>query len=364
MPQETVNSLEAAKILHQALIDVRHNNFQPTHPLSPLIRDVMLGTHLTYRYILITNILAKATNPYIHALALQARADVNGAFDSRSLCHNVIVSADRDPNGFAGRLGRSNEPYLNKPARYETLDISNAVRRGNDKALLHAAIHILSSLKSKDEAYEALLSAVFYVLQRDSLINTPAETSVSNNLHPQLVQFGQELLAQSHEGETCAILSSLSFKLIAIAQNQPHQIRIHPVNQAGSSSNEVLDIDVYINGRLHYSAEVKDKFFTINDIDHAATKARAAGLESFFFITGPRANSYQFDYLQLIAERGMRVTFVDCLQFYVTSLGFINYSISIAEFWKLVEDSMNNARIKDLTRLHVISAARKCHLIQ
>jgi hypothetical protein len=51
---------------------------------SAHIKDLILGSHKTYRYILVTNLLARATSDLVNPIALQANADVVGAFDSRS----------------------------------------------------------------------------------------------------------------------------------------------------------------------------------------------------------------------------------------------------------------------------------------
>ena len=69
--------------------------------------------------------MAKAVNKEIDALSLQAGDESDGAYDARSLCHKVLVPFEREfmPNS----LGGSNEPFLNKPARFPRLTPDNAV---------------------------------------------------------------------------------------------------------------------------------------------------------------------------------------------------------------------------------------------
>ena len=55
------------------------------------IENVLRGSHKTYKYVLVTALLAKSVNEEIDALSLQAGDDSEGAYDARSLCHNVIV---------------------------------------------------------------------------------------------------------------------------------------------------------------------------------------------------------------------------------------------------------------------------------
>ena len=128
-----------------------------------LIEKVLRGSHKTYRYVLVTALLAKSTNEEIDALSLQAGDDSEGAYDARSLCHKVIVPFEREyyPNG----IGGSNEPFLNKPARFTRLSEDNAVRRGNDMEILKIVITILSSIKSSKSAFLYLSSSIFDIAQ-------------------------------------------------------------------------------------------------------------------------------------------------------------------------------------------------------
>ena len=124
----SVDHSQAEQILLHSLQQAQQAGYQPTSKHRQLISDVILGTHLTYRYILITNLLAKAVNSHVHPLTLQAGAAHSGAFDARSLCHKVFVPFER--KYLNGKLGRSNEPFLNKPARFTELSAKNAVRAG------------------------------------------------------------------------------------------------------------------------------------------------------------------------------------------------------------------------------------------
>src|SRR5690349_18380445 len=108
--------------------------------ITDKIAIILKGTHKTYKYILVNGLLAKATKVTINALSLQAGAPIDGAYDARSLCHDVLVPFERD--FLENSLGGSNEPFLNKPARFTHLSESNAVRRGNDKITLGLLIEI------------------------------------------------------------------------------------------------------------------------------------------------------------------------------------------------------------------------------
>ena len=82
------------------------------HPLIPLIKACLSSRSVSYHYVLPTQLLAKSVDPDLDARSLQARFDAPGAFDARSLAHEVIVPFDRENNRV---LGGSPEPYVNNP---------------------------------------------------------------------------------------------------------------------------------------------------------------------------------------------------------------------------------------------------------
>ena len=55
------------------------------------IDDVINGTHKTFRYMLVTGLLAAVTDVKLHPRCLQVTSGVDGAFDVRSFCQEVIV---------------------------------------------------------------------------------------------------------------------------------------------------------------------------------------------------------------------------------------------------------------------------------
>lgn len=366
MTQAIIDHAAAREKLNSAISAAKADGFQPQHPKTKAIAAVMRGSHLTYRYILFTNLLAKATNGAANGLVLQAKSTLDGAFDSRSLCHKVVVDFDRDATQLAGKLGRSNEPYLNKPARYTELSTQNAVRRGSDRITLETCIDILGGLKSQAEARTALEDAVYYVMQRESLVAEVAELEGDATLHKVLTRFAAATVAQSCEGESAAIITGLAFYVMGRGYGRSYDIRVHPVNQAGSSSREVLDIDVYLAKDLAHTAEVKDKQFTFNDVEHAAAKVAASGLDTFFFVCGPNSQgaAYGAGFVEKVAdEKRVRVSFVDVAQFFAMGLGFAPEDLGADEVWEFVDASMTAARVKDGTKTHIIGCARGAGLV-
>jgi hypothetical protein len=318
-----VNLVEAEKNLRQAVKVASAQNYKPKTNLSDLIKKVILGSHLTYRYILTNAILAKATNENCNPLTLQARSSLDGAYDARSLCHKVLVPLERELLG--NRLGASNEPFLNKPARYTEMSSSNAVRRGNDLILRDTVITICGEISNHKSPFDCLLDCIFWIFQRESRnIDDFLETDTNSFMVSSIIGFSDDFLNESHEGETCAIMAGTSFSLLAELKNLEFHVKTHKTNQAGSSSNEISDIDVFLDSVLLYTAEVKDKNFSSQDVE----------------------------------QKGFNLIFINVLDFFKSVLT-IHHSFELRSFIKILNYHAENARVKDLTFKHLLTCIKK-----
>lgn len=276
------------------------------------ISAVITGKHLTFRYILITALLGKVTDPAVHMRSLQAGADLEGAYDARSLCHYVWVPFERTK--LNSKLGGSNEPYLNKPARFPAIDKGNAVRKGYDQNLLFTMYDLLEELNDKEpELHE---EAFLYAMQ---LIHGRSEGLVHEiSLPPiKLTQakagyFLNLFLDECHGGESAAATTGALFR--TLYANQKKKVVIHPVNQAGSSSNEIGDIDILQKKQLLMAIEVKDKKFTAPDVDHAIRKVLESGNSRLLFLIGRHAGTQPKDVNmdKIIQDRAQKGADISC----------------------------------------------------
>ncbi len=346
----TLNHDKANIVLTDAIEAVEDNYWIPNSRFINDISSVMAGTHLTFRYILLTGLLAKATNEECNPLALQAGSKLEGAFDARSLCHKVVVPIERKLLG--SRLGGSNEPYLNKPARFSELSLDNAVRSGSDRKALSKLINVLGGIANSDEANDALKDAIYYLFKRaskdmpDSLIDNVGSTVTSS-----LITFAHEFTKPSIGGETCALLTGVAFELVGEVLQKSLIVKVHPINQAGSSSNEISDVDVYLNDKLIYTAEVKDKVFSRQDVEHAVSKAIVAGSDKLIFLIGPRGAMRDCTQKILATEwrnKGFNLIFIDLLQFFATQVSVVP-ELTAEVFFKYLDKHARDARVKDET---------------
>lgn len=357
----SVDNIRAVEVLEKALNEASAKQFKPSSELRKHVEAVILGSHLTYRYILVTGLLAKATNVKVNPLALQAGADIQGAYDARSLCHSVLVPFER--SALQDRLGGSNEPFLNKPARFTTLSMSNAVRRGGDRKLLETSIAILSSVSTSSLSYRVLCDALYFILQRPPK-NIGALLSKINPVQSSsgIMKFVLTFLGQSCGGEAAALVAGAAFEMLNETLDSTLDITVHPVNQSGASSREISDIDIYRNNRPFSFVEVKDKAFIKEDVGHAISKVAQTGHNSLLFLIGPRGRIENVTCESLVDEwktKGIDLIFYN-LEPFVLAMLAINPDRSLPKFLGYINDHCKSARIKDETLAHLINCTENC----
>jgi hypothetical protein len=276
------------------------------------ISDVILGSHLTFRYILITALLGKVTDPSIHMRSLQAGADLPGAYDARSLCHKVWVPFERSK--LNNKLGGSNEPFLNKPARFPAVDKTNAVRKGNDQRLLFMMYDLLEGLNDQDTELheEAFIYAMSRIARRSSGLVDDIFLPEVRYTQVKTKDFIKLFLSECHGGESAAAAAGAVLR--ELYSKQGIRVIVHPANQAGTSSNEIGDIDLWQKKDLIMAVEVKDKKFAESDINHAIRKVIESRNRRLLFLVGDHAlpTSRDIDFKRIsyeYAEKGADVSF-------------------------------------------------------
>jgi SacI restriction endonuclease len=355
LSKPTVNHEAAEQLFRQAIAIARDASSQLSETeWDAAIRAIIKGKHLTFRYILVTALLGKAANPSVNALALQAGADIEGAYDARSLCHKVVVPLERELLNRA--LDGSNEPFLNKPARFPTISPSNAVRAGKDKALLILLHQLLSEIETSEQAFSALCIALRFVLERQTArIDLFPQLPASADSHLKIIEFVEAFVTKSIEGQVAAIVTGAILSAY-FEQFEGFEVIVHPVNQSGASSNEVSDIDIKKNDRIFVAVEVKDKQFSEQDVDHAAFKASQYGLRSITFVVGVSGSCIGSSREQVanavLLKRGVNVIFVDLVPF-MASIIALHAELSFAAFFSKLQSYAVSTRVKDDVYKHI-----------
>jgi SacI restriction endonuclease len=348
-----VDGARAKQILTQATAHAQDRAYRVPKEMETKIEQIIGHTHLTYKYVLLNGMLAKATNSQANPLVLQAGAPLPGAFDARSLCHQVVVPFEQTI--LEKRLGGSNEPFLNKPARYTHLSMENAVRRGGDLLTLQRLIEVFGMV-NQNNADQALIAVLSCILAMESRVVTFDLGRFGQYASKRaILNLIRTLLTKSCEGETLALSVALLFELVAKGQGGGIQVSSHPANQSGASSKEVSDVDVFeADGEtLRYCCEAKDKSFTRADIDHAVGKVAGNGHASMIFVQGPNASTTE-NLSVIVGEyeaKGFDLTFVPASAF---AAGIVSLAPSIT--WKDIIELINKhlalMRAKEMTIDH------------
>lgn len=336
----------AAVKLLQAYNDALEKTSAPYCAHKAFIDFVINNKPLTYKYVLFTAILSKATDPNINTLCLQKQSTLPGAYDARSVCHKVIVPFEMSTLNKV--LGGSNEPFLNKPARFPELSKSNAVRSGNDQTILNSLCDNLPKLKSSEEAYSCLVYLLYKLIKlkevQASLLNFTIPEDV--NLPSKLMNFVDCALEKSYEGEVLTLMVAGVYHLLFTQTNM--LVDVHPVNQCGASGREISDLDVFIDNKLVLSNELKDKQYTETDVKHAADKVIQAGGTKMLFIEGPRGDtngSFKKNLEMEYSERNFMLQIISYENFFATTISLIP-SIDCVDFVRYILKIAHDTKFK------------------
>lgn len=255
--------------------------------LRQVIHTDKYGTR-TFKYILVTNVLAKAVNPDIHALALQDQSDLEGSFNSGGLATEVVTDWEKD---HGERLGGSNEPRTNSVYyRQSELNDDYEVRNRDEYETL---IRVLSELEAQANTNELdpmdMLRQALYEVSRlepttVEYVNPPEVPTV------ELLEGVRNYLEKSGLGErlaavTAGVLDAQYF----VADKSEIYIKVDHVNVADENSNAAGDIEVFeteTESNLLQAVEVKDKPATKADIQHSIQTGRHHELDEYLFVAG------------------------------------------------------------------------------
>lgn len=361
MSTSLIEKAISSNTLEKALITAKNENYIPASPFKTEISEVIFGTHLTYRYILVNGLLAKAIDENINPLTLQKGSELKGAYDARSLCHKVLVPFERMHLNNA--LGGSNEPFLNKPARYQELDMSNPVRNGRDTKMLETLIYILNRINSSELSFQCLTDSIFYALQlmQENQSRFDISLNESSN-YIQILDFLGKIAKNSCNGESLVLVIGSLTTLSHFTSDV--KILVHPSNQSGASSNEFSDIDVYYKNKPSYGIELKDKKYFKQDVIHAVRKASESSCSRLIFLEGPNAHLVDEDYKNLVEEAidlGVLLSFVRYDAFIntlVANTPHLNAELLIST----MNDVCKLARLKDETIQHYLKTLAKTSL--
>jgi hypothetical protein len=312
----------ALQVMNESL---RHVKTSPVNdcPIKETIDLVLQGKNcLTYRYIMMTALVAKSTEQSIDVLSLQASNESSGAYDARSLCRYVVFPFQKKMLGNA--LDGSNEdPLVNNPGRHPRISKSNKSAGGDPKKALFALCDDLPTIETSDVARLCLEYAMSRCLDiaednqaKSDLIKAAAATADVSVLRT----FFSDLLDKTYGGAALTLVTTCLYRML-FAPTSGFTVVPHPVNQSGGSGRQLGDLDVFLDDEPYLATELKDKPFTEAEVSKAASTAFDNHSPALLFVAGRSsgfsddAHRYLEDAKKEYEKRGMFVgaTTIDAL---------------------------------------------------
>lgn len=251
-------------------------------PLIPLIRDCLRSSSVTYHYVLPTQLLAKCVDPHLDSHALQAGYEVPGAFDARTIAHEVIVPFDRSNHRV---LGGSPEPYVNNPLRVPavTAEYRSAQKIKTDWDKLVAVLDAVEADGTEQfvwRVFEQILHEIYRLLATVVVIY-PTPNRVSLDQTNSVVQ---QFLATRSGGDRMETVCAALFRTIGQRFGLFDEIRRESVNAPDAPSGMSADIECRLNGAVVLLIEVKERSLTLMQVDTRLDAARAAHISEILFV--------------------------------------------------------------------------------
>lgn len=281
-----IDKSEATKLLNESYLSCMKSS-KDSCVIKETIDFVMTGKNcLTYRYIMFTALLAKAVEPSVDILSLQAGDVSEGAYDARSLASKVVYKFQYTMLGNV-LDGSNSDPLVNKPGRYLHLSTDNAAAAGDPSKALNKLCEDLPKITSCIEARECV-DYIVSLLLKEKNARSEKKTKFDNAATDlsifKIRQFMSALLNQGFGGAALVLVTTALYHILF--SDDKYKIVAHPVNQSGSSKRQFSDLDLLVDGKPYMGTELKDKPFSSADVDHAAETAFKSGASSLLFIAG------------------------------------------------------------------------------
>jgi SacI restriction endonuclease len=279
----------------------------------------------TYPYVLLGQVLAKATVPHLNALCLQESSELSGSYDVRMMVKNVVCPWNKS----AGKPfdGISEDPYVNNPARYKNFGVemeSKAKNKAQYRNLLAVVNHIQE--QGQQEARRLLFGVLIEARRAAELHRREFIGPIRASLDDVLSTLSTFLSVKSNGVRLQVVCYSL-YKTLSAALPEMGEILTHAINTADTASKSVGDVECLKDGKVVLAIEVKDRALTDADLETAIHKARNKEVDNLlFFLYDNRENLIEPGLLNIARaefKRGIDINFVDAISFVKISMSLL-----------------------------------------
>lgn len=288
-----------------------------------IFESVLFDGGNTYPYVLLTQVLGKATDGNLNALCLQDSSLLPNAWDARSLASKVVVGWNRD----IGKAlpGTNTDPYVNNPARYKNFGDemeSKAKNKTDYQRLVDVVSHIEE--RGQDEAIRLVESILIE-------IRFHLETNTRDYFGPPKVSLDdvmsviESFLAVRSNGVRLQVVCYAVLKALSEAFPGYGTIQSYPTNSSDASGGRAGDVErINSAGKVDLAVEVKDRTVSMGDLEASILKCRTVDVRNLLFVI--QSNPLLSEEAAMLERskheftRGIDVNFSDAVSLFRTAL--------------------------------------------
>lgn len=269
---------------------------------------------LSYRYVLLTQLLAKIADPSLNATIFQLGDGAPGRFNARTFCQHVVVPFDQANYRV---LGGSTDPYVSNPLRYADIEEQHRSRSGDEKhrlvlrELVLMAEYALTPEKRLSLLRQILVSIVKRLKEHHVTYSVPLRASIE-----QTSAVIADFMAQPSRGLRPQAVAAALLQTCGEHLGLWATIVTKAPTVADGPSGTVADVDCLSDdGTVVLAAEVKDRQLTLADVTAKVPELREKGIAEFLYLLGQGAESGIDEVTRSEFARGHNIYVVDLLDF-------------------------------------------------
>lgn len=273
-----------------------------------------------FRYALLNQVLAKVADSKLNCLVLQAGASIEGAFDARSLCKNVVIPFEQEHLG--GTLGGSPDPYVSKPLRRSQVSPDAAreikyVKEWNDLYTLLRTVEERHDPVFAQEVLQQILLEMRKLISQQPL-HLPARIS-TEELRDILVKYLNEAsLGLGPQAVTYSLL-----KVFNKRTGTFQEVTSASPTTADTPAGRVADIECRDKeGALRLAVCVTQRL-DLQKLEHELGKCKRSGVTNVLFVAFEIAANKQEAYKKA-RQYDINVAIYDLVDFVVTITVLLN----------------------------------------
>lgn len=251
--------------------------------LVELIQRCIRSRTKTYRYVLPTQVLAKVCDPSLDCRCLQMSRGRKGAFDARTIAHQVVVPFDAANHCV---LGGSQEPYVSNPLRVAEVS-SRFAKAQRDKQGWTDLCNLLEALERKQSASftELVFTQILIAIHRqlaDVRIVYPAPMRIGLD---KTIRVVEQFLQEQSGGDRVQAVACALFIVIGKRFGLYSKVERGVINAADLATGLAADLEcISESGETVLAVEVKDKELTIAAIESKLQSARGKKIAEILFV--------------------------------------------------------------------------------